>query len=58
MFMDSMPRQADETQQAIDSLTQELQMTTDPEEAEGLGQMIQKLLRTNRAPMGALGQKN
>jgi len=50
MFMDSMPRQTDETQQAIDSLTQELQMTTDPEEAEGLGQMIQKLLVQTRAP--------
>jgi len=50
MFMDSIPRQADETQQAIDTLQQELQMTTDPEEAEGLGQMIQKLLVQTRAP--------
>ena len=30
MFMDSMPRQTDETQQAIDALQQELQMTRPP----------------------------
>jgi hypothetical protein len=40
----------DETQQAIDSLTQQLQVTTDPDEAEGLGQMIQKLFIQTRAP--------
>ena len=59
MFMDSIPRQgnADETQQAIDSLTQELQMTTDPEEAEGLGQMINKLQAQINAPMGAMAQE-
>jgi len=57
MFMDSMPRQPDETQQAIDSLTQELQMTTDPEEAEGLGRMIQKLSLEMMAPMGGLAKQ-
>ena len=57
MFMDSMPRQTDETQQAIDSLTQELQMTTDPEEAEGLGRMIEKLQVQAMAPMGEMAQQ-
>eukprot|EP00919_Chromeraceae_sp_WS-2016_P034535 GHVR01081716.1.p1 GENE.GHVR01081716.1~~GHVR01081716.1.p1 ORF type:complete len:758 (+),score=184.62 GHVR01081716.1:151-2424(+) len=46
-----------ETQQAIDSLTQELQMTTDPEEAEGLGRMINKLQAQINAPMGAMAQE-
>jgi hypothetical protein len=50
MFMDSIPGQTDETQQAIDALTQQLQVTTDPDEAEGLGQMIQKLFIQTRAP--------
>ena len=57
MFMDSMPRQTDETQQAIDALQQELQMTTDPEEAEGLGRMIQKLSLEMMAPMGGLAKQ-
>ena len=57
MFMDSMPRQTDETQQAIDTLQQELQMTTDPEEAEGLGRMIQKLSLEMMAPMGGLAKQ-
>ena len=57
MFMDSMPRQTDETQQAINSLQQELQMTTDPEEAEGLGRMIQKLSLEMMAPMGGLAKQ-
>jgi hypothetical protein len=46
-----------ETQQAIDSLTQQLQVTTDPDEAEGLGQMIQKLQAQINAPMGAMAQE-
>jgi len=57
MFMDSIPRQTDETQQAIDTLQQELQMTTDPEEAEGLGQMIQKLLVQTRAPFSDMAKE-
>jgi hypothetical protein len=52
-----MPRQTDETQQAIDALQQELQMTTDPEEAEGLGRMIQKLSASMMAPMGGLAKQ-
>ena len=48
---------SDETQQAIDTLQQELQMTTDPEEAEGLGRMIQKLSLEMMAPMGGLAKQ-
>ena len=57
MFMDSIPRQTDETQQAIDSLQQELQMSTDPEEAEGLGRMIAKLSASMMAPLGGVAKQ-
>lgn len=57
MFMDSIPRQTDETQQAIDSLQQELQMTADPEEAEGLGRMIAKLSASMMAPLGGVAKQ-
>jgi len=47
----------DETQQAIDSLQQELQMTADPEEAEGLGRMIAKLSAGMMAPLGSVAKQ-
>ena len=47
----------DETQQAIDSLQQELQMTADPEEAEGLGRMIAKLSASMMAPLGGVAKQ-
>ena len=47
----------DETQQAIDSLQQELQMTADPEEAEGLGRMIAKLSASMMAPLGSVAKQ-
>ena len=47
----------DETQQAINSLQQELQMTTDPEEAEGLGRMIAKLSASMMAPLGGVAKQ-
>jgi hypothetical protein len=47
----------DETQQAINSLQQELQMTADPEEAEGLGHMIAKLSASMMAPLGSVAKK-
>ena len=48
---------SDETQQAIDSLQQELQMSTDPEEAEGLGRMIAKLSASMMAPLGGVAKQ-
>jgi hypothetical protein len=48
---------SDETQQAIDSLQQELQMSTDPEEAEGLGRMIAKLSASMMAPLGSVAKQ-
>jgi len=46
-----------ETQQAIDALQQELQMTTDPEEAEGIGGMIAKLSAEMMAPLGGVAKQ-
>ena len=57
MFMDSIPRQTDETQQAIDALQQELQMSSDPEEASGLGRMIAKLSASMMAPLGGVAKQ-
>ena len=57
MFMDSIPKQTGETQQAIDALQQELQMTADPEEAEGLGRMIAKLSASMMAPLGSVAKQ-
>ena len=48
---------SDETQQAINSLQQELQMSTDPEEAEGLGRMIAKLSASMMAPLGSVAKQ-
>ena len=48
---------SDETQQAINSLQQELQMSTDPEEAEGLGRMIAKLSASMMAPLGGVAKQ-
>jgi hypothetical protein len=62
MFRDAVPSMSimgggDETQQAINSLQQELQMTTDPEEAEGLGRMIAKLSAGMMAPLGGVAKQ-
>ena len=48
---------SDETQQAIDALQQELQMSTDPEEASGLGRMIAKLSASMMAPLGGVAKQ-
>jgi len=73
MFMDSIPQKqydveidgkdygfgfdSQPTDESIQALMQQLQVTTDPEEAEGLGQMINKLQAQINAPMGAMAQE-
>jgi len=73
MFMDSMPQKqydieidgkdygfgfdSQPTDESIQALMQQLQVTTDPEEAEGLGQMINKLQAQINAPMGGMAQE-
>jgi len=73
MFMDSIPQKqydveidgkdygfgfdSQPTDESIQALMQQLQVTTDPEEAEGISGMINKLEAQINAPMGGMAQE-